>query len=93
MASGPYDIGDKVRVSGTFKDVDDNLVDPSAVVIKFKAPDTTITTPAVSHPGTGIYYADQSITAPGKWFYRIESTGTGQAAAEGSFDVVVSNFP
>lgn len=93
MPSGPYDIGDKVRVTGTFTDVNNTPISPSTVVIKFKAPDATVTTPSVTNPYVGSYYADQSITAAGKWYYRIEATGTGQSAAEGSFDVTPSNFP
>lgn len=93
MASGPYDIGDKVRVTATFKDVADALVDPTNVVLKFKDPSAVVTTPTVTRTSLGIYYAEQSITAAGVWYYRAEATGTGQSAAEGTFTVITSNFP
>lgn len=93
MPAGPYDIGDKVRVIGTFTDIDGGFVDPSVVTIKFKSPSSVVTTPTVVNESPGVYHADQSITAAGTWYYRVESTGTGQAAGEGQFTVTPSNFP
>jgi hypothetical protein len=41
---------------------------------------------------TGNYHVDVNADESGTWFYRFESTGTGQAADEGTFEVSESHF-
>lgn len=95
-----YDKGDLVRCTGTFTDSETppNAVDPTTVSFKFKNPAGSVTTyvygvdAQLVRSGVGIYYADISLTAPGIWRYRFESTGTGQAAGEHFFEARESFF-
>lgn len=86
-----YDLGDLVRVSGTFKTQAGAAIDPSTVSFEFRRPDGTVT--SYAYPATivrdslGTYHVDIDANAPGTWRYRWESTGTGQAAEEGAFVV------
>lgn len=93
-----YDVGDLVRVSGAFTDIDDEDIDPTTVTFKFTDPsgNTTAyvygTDPEVVNPSKGHYHVDVSLDEAGTWYYRWESGGTGQAAEEDSLVVRVSNI-
>ncbi len=93
-----YDIGDLVKVAGAFTDVDDQDVDPTTVTFKFTDPSGNTTTyiyetdDELVQDSKGHYHANVSIDEAGTWFYRWESTGTGQAAEEGHFVVRRSNI-
>lgn len=88
-----YDVGDLVRVSGVFTDVDDEDIDPTTVTFKFTDPldNTTsytyVTDAEVVWDSKGHYHVDVSVDESGTWYYRWSSTGTGQAAEEGSLVV------
>lgn len=88
-----YDIGDLVRVSGAFTDVNDADIDPTTVTFKFTDPSgnttsyTYVTDAEVVKDSTGHYHVDVSVDEAGTWYYRWESGGSGQAAEEGSFVV------
>ena len=94
MAS--YDIGDAVRVTGTFTDADGVATDPTTVTGKYKDPSGNETTDeSPTNSATGVYYFDIEIDESGKWLYRLEGktvTPSNQGAAEGSFQVNASNF-
>ena len=99
MASiNSYDVGDLVRVTGTLTDSASDEVDPTAITITVKEPDGTETDYVygvdveVVKSATGIYYMDVSATDAGYWWYRVQSTGTGQASGENSFHVKTSRF-
>lgn len=93
-----YQVGDLVRVTGTFTTLAGAATDPTSVFFSFKTPSGTITIyqygvdAQVIKSGTGIYYVDVSVTAPGNWNYRFYSTGTGQTADESYFSVPYSQF-
>lgn len=93
-----YDNGDLVRCTGTWTDAAGTAQDPTAVLFKYKTPAgvTTMLTYGVDvalvKQATGIYYVDVNANAAGVWKYRFYSTGTGQAAAEASFRVRLSEF-
>lgn len=93
-----YDKGDKVRVTGTFTDSAGTAVDPDVVRFVVRNPrgvETTYlygTDAALVKSATGIYYVDVSADVEGKWYYRYYSTGSGQAAGEGSFTVAFGAF-
>lgn len=93
-----YDIGDRVRVTGTLRDAGGVLADADVVVAKYRDPGGIITVlthgvdEELVHLDTGIYYFDVSPATPGKWDYRFESTGMGQGAVEGYFSVANSVF-
>lgn len=88
-----YEKGDLVRCSAAFTDIDGNYVDPSKVLFRFKDPAGTTTTytygadAELVKDDTGRYHVDVDVDAEGVWFYRFESTGTGQAAGEDAFTV------
>jgi uncharacterized protein YfaS (alpha-2-macroglobulin family) len=82
MSSNAYDVGDGVRATVTFRDLDGALANPTDVVAKLKNPAGTVTTIATSHPSTGVYYADFTLTTPGAWWVRFEGTGAVIAAQE-----------
>lgn len=88
-----YTIGDLVRISGAFKDVNGVYADPSTTVLRVLKPDgTTELTPALIHDALGKFHADVSADKSGRWNYRFTGTGVVQAAAEGRFDVQKSQF-
>lgn len=86
-----YDIGDLVRVSAAFTDVNSAASD-TTVALKVLDPAGTTTTPTVVHDSTGAYHYDISVNAMGTWYYRFEGTGVVQAASEGLFRVRDSAF-
>ena len=91
-----YDKGDLLRATGTFRDLNDALVDPTTVTFKAKKPDGTVTTRTyptnVTKESVGVYYTDWDIDTSGTWSLRVESTGTAQAAEEVRISVASSQF-
>jgi hypothetical protein len=94
MQTHVHDLGDLVRVSGTFSDADSgDAIDPDVVKVSIKSPDDTVTTyvygvdTEVVKDATGEYHADIDANDAGVWFYRWWSTGDGQAAEESRFVV------
>jgi len=94
-----YDLGDVVRVTGTWTNAAGAATDPTSVYCKYMDPSRNVTSleygvdAALVKSDTGIYYVDISADEPGRWFVRFYSTGTGQAAEESNFDIVKSEFP
>lgn len=94
--------GDLVRCRGTFTDGNGAVVDPSVVKFSFFDPNAGPTTnPTIYTYGTdsqlvrqsiGIYYVDLSADIEGIYQWRLYSTGSGQAADEGTITVQESNF-
>lgn len=94
-AENKHDLGDLVKVTGTFTDPDnsDAAIDPTVVKLSFRNPAGTVTTwtyggGEITKVSTGVYTANIDANAAGRWYYRWWSTGTGQAAEEQSFQVV-----
>jgi len=96
--STTYDVGDLVRCTGTFTNAAGTAVDPTAVSFMLRAPSGTETTytygvdAELVRDGTGVYHVDVDADEEGAWYYRFESTGTGQAAEESRFYVDQSMF-
>ena len=88
-----YEIGQIVRMTGTFTDSDGNAQDPTEVYLDLLEPDETASTlqygvdAGMTKSATGIYYFDQAIDQDGFWYYRWYSTGTGEASDESYFRV------
>lgn len=88
-----YDIGDKVRVTASFTNLDGDAADPTTVTVKVQPPGGTITSyvhgtdDEVEKDATGVYHIDLSTDRPGRWRYRWETTGLVEAAEDGHFDV------
>ena len=87
-----YDIGDKVRIKASFKNLAKELDDPTTVTIKIKKPDGTeipyvYDVDAVYRTETGKYYYDLTFDASGRWYWRWVGTGDVHTADEGSIVV------
>jgi len=87
-----YDRGNLVRLTATFSDATGAAADPTAVVLRLKDPTGTLTTPPPTRSALGVYYYDLSLAVIGAWFYRWESTGAVQTAAESLLLVRTSQF-
>lgn len=94
MGINVYQKGDLVRVSATFTDVNDSLIDPDTVVINITSPDgVTTSVDYASSPSvliresTGSYYYQADADQVGDWHYTWVSTGIGQATQIGQFAV------
>lgn len=81
-----YDVGDLVRLTGTFRNSSDALTNTTAVCTVRK-PDGTASTPSVTNGSTGVYTVDVTLDQEGHWFYRWAGTGDVVAAEEGEFYV------
>lgn len=93
-----YDIGDIVRLTGTFRTTALALADPTKVTVKYEDPAgavTTVTSTGVTmvHPSSGVYYVDVTPDATGIWEYRIYSTGTITTSTEDWFRVRTRRVP
>jgi hypothetical protein len=86
-----YTIGTRVRLTATFRDLDDVLT-AGTVVCKVKDPSGNITTVSNSTASTGIYTADVDVDEQGTWVYRFSATGAIVAAGEHSFIAQPSEF-
>ena len=92
-----YDLGDLVRCSAAFTNSAGTALDPTAVIVKVKAPDGTVTTytygtdPEVVRDSAGNYHIDVDADASGTWYYRFHATGTGQSADEAAFFIQPSS--
>lgn len=76
-----YIVTTQVRLTGTFRDLAGVLANPTAVVCTVEAPDGTTSTPSVTNSGTGIYYADVTLSQAGTW--KVEWQGTGALIVAG----------
>lgn len=97
-ATNTYDVGDVVRLTGTFENQSDAYVDPGGVQVKVKNPLGTSTTyvygtdAEVMKTSTGNYYIDIEASLEGVWYYRWEGLTSNKGAAEHSFQVRDSQF-
>ena len=87
-----YDIGDTVRLTGTFTDTGGSPADPTTVTIWVKAPTSTVQvyvsgTTGMANPAVGTFHSDYVPPSSGVFSYRIFSTGTIVTAEDGLFRV------
>ena len=88
-----YDIGDVIRVTGTFTDTGGTVGDPTTVNFLYDTPTSTAPSTAtrtstaagvvggIAKESTGVYYVD--MTATGRGLYETRFTSTGSLAASG----------
>lgn len=85
--------GQSVRVSGAFTLVG-AAADPATAIIKYKAPGVATVTKTyptdaeVIRSGVGNYYMEIPMGTIGRWWVRVESTGTVVATSEDFVDVI-----
>jgi hypothetical protein len=91
--------GNIARITFEFRDnSDDSLVDPSTVSIIIEEPDGTQTTyvygtdAELVRDGVGEFHFNLAGDQTGTYWYRIESTGTGQAATESRIMFTAGHF-
>ena len=92
-----YDVGDTIRLTGTFTNAGGTATAPSGTVsIKVLDPAGTSTTYSgtqLTNSSTGIYYVDVAANRSGRWHWRCEANSTGYyGAEEGHFDVSLTRF-
>lgn len=93
-----YDFGDDVYCEGEFRNTAGALANPSDVFAQTINPQGALAEyeygvdASLTRPSTGIYWLKVDADNSGTWYFRIYSTGTGKAAAEGSFIVLPSQF-
>ena len=97
MATNTYDIGDVVRMTGTFT-VSSVATDPTTVTLKVKNPAATVSTytyalSQVTKSATGVYYKDTTIDTAGTWMYEWTGTGACAVVEEGQIYVRKSRVP
>jgi hypothetical protein len=82
-----YQLGNYVRVSAIFKNLDAQLVDPTTVTVQYTKPNYPSTLVVASRLSVGSYYCDILADTAGRWNYRVVASGNVVAAAEGEFGV------
>jgi hypothetical protein len=87
-----YDAQDRVRLTGTFRDLDGDLIDPTDVEVHLRDPDGTVSHPSATSSTPGVWTADVDVVKPGVWTYRFEGTGAVVAAEETMFAVDPTSF-
>lgn len=75
MTQQRYDVGDTTHLSTTTTDLAGNLTDPTTMVLWVAAPDGTVTSPAPTHDGVGLFHYDLPLTAALTWSYWWVATG------------------
>ena len=88
-----------IRIKARIRDIDGDLIDPSAVEFELKKPGdtdytvyTSLTTPTVVNQSVGIYYIDLEIDEPGRWKYSWFSYGNPSASWKSFFEVEDSRY-
>lgn len=100
MAASPYDKGDTVRLSAAFTNQSGTPVAPATVVALVRNPSHAVATHVyggglLTATGTGAFQLDVSLpwaVPHGRWDWRVESTGSHEAASEGFWFVRDSVF-
>ena len=92
-----YLLGNLIRCSADFiNKATGAYVDPTTVVFKYKQSTGIVYTYTYGVDGelvkdsTGKYHVDLDASIKGRWYYRFESTGVGQAASDADFTVLPS---
>lgn len=90
-----HDVGDLIKLTGTFTDPDNNdsVIDPTAVRLKIEDPSGNVSKIAydgddldlsedarIWRSAEGVYNYNLDIDEAGVWHYRFYSTGVGQAS-------------
>lgn len=92
-----HHVGDLVRVTAAFEDVDGAAVDPTTVTLKVMDPsgnidEYTYAGGDVSRSAAGSYYRDVTVDEAGDWRCWWVSTGSGQGAEPTQFIVEPTPF-
>ena len=91
-----YYVGDALRFSCEFTDMDDTATDPTTVTLLLESPSGTVTTLThgageITRASVGSYYYDRLVDESGLWEWRWVGTGAVQRARQGRFYVKPEN--
>ena len=91
-----YHVGDTIRASCTFTDVDGAAADPTTVTLEVKDPSGNVTTLTyaagqITKASAGNYHCDLAVDEAGVWEYRWIGTGNVAQADQGAFYVLQVN--
>lgn len=93
-----FQIGDKIRLTATFRDVGRFLADPDTVRFRFKQECNAetayvyLTDSQIVRDSVGVFHVDLALTAQGEWWFRWEGDGTLAGAIEKALEVDPSKF-
>jgi hypothetical protein len=83
-----YEVGDLVRITGTWTDADDVVTDPNTVLAQHTDPSgnevSLTTTTGITKDSTGVYYFDLDLDEEGHWPYRFYAQASGDSSAQGA---------
>lgn len=86
-----YEIGDLVRLTGSFANQNGTLTNPTTVTLMVRNPDgTTMMVSSLTNSSTGIFYSDYPVSESGLYYYRYAGAGAVTAAIEAQFQVAQS---
>lgn len=83
-----YDIGDRRRLTGTFRDITGALSNPSAIDMTIREPDGTMTNKVIgdlANPSVGVFTYDFTITQAGRHVCKFDATAGVVSASELEF--------
>ncbi len=60
-----FEIGDRVRISGTFKNEAETPTTPSTTTARLRLPDGTLSSPALTNPSAGVVQFEVVVSQPG----------------------------
>lgn len=82
-----YATGTKVTITGTFKDINNALVDPTTVTAQIQLPDNEIIdiSDTLVNDSTGVYSVSYTPVLGGGHKYKMEGSGNCEISAYGSF--------
>lgn len=91
-------IGNKVRVTGTFTNAIDNYspLDPGSTKVDIENPSGVEVSyqfgvdPEIVRTGIGVYYIEYTLDEVGMWYFRWYSFGLGEASTETPLNVIAS---
>lgn len=85
-----YGIGDRVKISATFRN-SLGVLSNTTVVLRLRTPAGVSSTPTPTNSSTGVYDYEILLTGSnaqaGRWQYRFEGTGSVDSAEDGDFYV------
>lgn len=87
-----YDVGDLVRVTAAFTDVDGAAVDPTIVKLQVRSRLISAVYTDAVQDGTGLFHRDVPVDCSGVWYYRWTGIGAVEAGGEGAFQVKSTMF-
>lgn len=96
--SSSYQVGDLARLTATFRDVDEALVDPTTVTFTWRTPAGVEasyvyeTDDDLVSDSTGVYYVDLALDEAGPWVYRWDTTGIAQGSELGALTVTTNDL-